>query len=376
MATHLDGELEKLQHHINRFVEKEVVPGLNGTDEFPFTLWQKMGEAKLLGLGLPVPYGGSGGNWLSVLAAGEAFVRRSHNMGMALSWLIHLIVSRFALLGYGSRRQIEQWLPRLATGEITLSLAISEPGIGAHPKYLQTSASREGDDWVLTGEKSFLTNGPRAALFVVLAVSATEGDKKRLTAFLVPRDTPGLSLTDPIHLDFLKPSPHCGIRLDACRVFSDQVLGERDAAFEQISKPFRELEDVMLMGPIAGGMQAQMASLLILIERQESYTEELKTAMGELQFQLDALRILAYEAAAMLDSGSRHPEFSSLLLSFQFLARYFQSRVAQLLDQCGIQTDPSWAILTKDLTMTIGLAENVALIKQKKIGEALLLQKG
>jgi hypothetical protein len=98
--------------------------------------------------------------------------------------------------------------------------------------------------------------------------------------------------------------------------------------------------------------------------------------MGELQFQLDALRILAYEAAAMLDSGSRHPEFSSLLLSFRFLARYFQSRVAQLLDQCGIQTDPSWAILTKDLTMTIGLAENVALIKQKKIGEALLLQKG
>ena len=103
--------------------------------------------------------------------------------------------------------------------EITLSLAISEPGTGAHPKYLQTSASREGDDWVLTGEKSFLTNGPLAALFVVLAVSATEGDKKRLTAFLVPRETPGLSLTDPIHLDFLKPSPHCGIRLDACRLF-------------------------------------------------------------------------------------------------------------------------------------------------------------
>ena len=298
-------------------------------------------------------------------------------MGMALSWLIHLIVCRFAVLGFGTNKQIEQWLPRLAAGEITPSLAISEPGTGAHPKYLRTSALREGEDWILTGEKSFLTNGPLAGLFVVLAVSATEGGRKQMTAFLVPRETPGLSLTDPLRLDFLKPSPHCGIRLDACRISSDQVLGNLGDAFERISKPFRDLEDVMLMGPVAGGMQVQMAALPVLIAGQGiGPTDDLKTALGELQFRLDALRILAYEAAAMLDSGRRHPEFPSLLLSFRSLAGQFQSLLAQVLDQTGIQTDAAWATLAKDLTMTLGVAGHVALIKQKKIGEAILLKKG
>lgn len=377
MAMHLDEERQKLQQKIENFIKTEAAFRLNRTDEFPVALWRKMGEAGLLGLGIPAAYGGSGGDWLSIQAAGEAFARGSRNMGMALSWLIHLIVCRFAILEFGSAAQIEQWLPRLAAGEVTPSLAISEPGTGAHPKFLKTSAVREGEDWILTGEKSFLTNGPLAGLFVVLAVSSTQGDKKQMTAFLVPRETPGLSLTDPLRLDFLKPSPHCGIRLEACRISSEQVLGNLGDAFERISKPFRDLEDVMLMGPVAGGMQVQMAALpLMIIGQGVVPTDELKTATGELQFRLDALRILAFEAAAMLDSGRGHPEFGSLLLSFRSGAGQFQSLLAQVLDQTGIETDPAWAALAKDLTMTIGVAQQVALIRQRKIGEAILLKRG
>ena len=377
MATLLDSRLTALQDSVARFAEAEAVSRLQGSDVFPLDLWRKMGEAKLLGLGLPDAYGGSDGGWLSIQAATEAFVRRSQNMGMALSWLIHLIVARFALLGFGTSQQIEQWLPRLAAGETTLSLAISEPRTGAHPRYLKTMATRRDDDWVLTGEKSFLTNGPLAGLFIVLAVTATDGEKKQLTAFMVPRKTPGLSLTDPIRLDFLKPSPHCGIRLDNCAVPSDQILGDPGSAFEKISKPFRELEDVLLMGPVAGGMAAQLSILAALLARQDiRTTDALTAAAGELQARLDALRIQAYEAAAMLDSGRSHPEFQSLLLSFRFQARHFQSVLAGLLEQAGMWADPALAALTKDLLMTVGVAENVALIKQRKIGETILLRKG
>ena len=373
---HLDEERRERQQQVENFVKAEAAFGSNGSDAFPVALWRKMGEAGLLGLGIPSAYGGSGGDWLSIQAAGEAFVRGGRNMGMALSWLIHLIVGRFAILGCGSLGQIEQWLPRVAAGEITPSLAISEPGTGAHPKHLRTTAVRDGEDWILTGEKSFLTNGPLAGLFVVLAVTAVEGAKKKFTALVVPRETSGLSLTDPLRLDFLKPSPHCGIRLEACRIASDHVLGTPGDAFERLSKPFRDLEDVMLMGPVAGGMQVQMAALPVLIARQGiDPTDDLKTALGELQYRLDALRILAYEAAAMLDSGRRHPEFPSLLLSFRSGAGQFQSRLAQVLDQSGIQTDQSWATLAKDLTMTLGVAGHVALIRQKKIGEAILLKR-
>lgn len=373
MATRIDSGLSALQEEVGRFAEAEALPRLRSAGEFPLALWRKMGEAGLLGLGLPVAYGGSGGGWLSIQAATEAFVRRGRNLGMALSWLIHLMVSRFALLGFGTSRQIEQWLPRLAAGETTLSLAISEHGAGAHPRHMTTRAVRGAGDWVLTGEKTFLTNGPLAGLFIVLAVTATAGEKKQITAFLVRRDAVGFSLTDPIRLDFLKPSPHCGLRLDHCAVPFDQVLGEPGSAFEKISKPFRELEDAMLMGPVAGGMAAQITFLSMQFAgRKIRATESLTATLGELQARLDALRIMAYEAAAMLDSGRSHPEFTSLLLSFRFLARHFQSVLAGFREQAGIPDDPSLATLTKDLEMTVGVAENVAIIKQRRIGEALL----
>jgi acyl-CoA dehydrogenase len=374
---HLQEDREKRQHRIEDFVGTEAAFHLNRTDVFPVALWQKMGETGLLGLGIPVAYGGSGGDWLSIQTAVEAFARVSGNMGMALSWLIHLIISRFAVLGFGSAKQIGRWLPRLAAGETTVSLAISESQAGAHPKHLRTAAAREGERWILNGEKSFLTNGPLAGLFVVLAVTGRTKDKKRFTAFLVPRETAGLSLTDPFRLGGLKTSLHCGMRLENCVISPDDILGEPDTAFEKISKPFRDLEDVMLMGPVAGGMQAQMAALPVLVAGQGiDPTDDLKTALGELQCRLDTLRIVAYEAAAMLDSGRGHPEFASLLLSFRSGAGAFQSRLVQVLDQAGIQIDPAWAALTKDLNMTIGVAGHVALIKQKKIGEAVLLRKG
>jgi len=373
MATRIDSGLSALQEEIGRFAEVEALPRLQSVGEFPLELWRKMGEAGLLGLGLPVAYGGSGGGWLSIQAATEAFVHKGHNLGMALSWLIHMMVSRFALLGSGTSRQIEQWLPRLAAGETTLSLAISERGAGAHPGHMTARAIRGAGEWVLTGEKTFLTNGPLAGLFIVLAVTATAGERKQLTAFLVRRDAAGFSLTDPIHLDFLKPSPHCGLRLDHCAVPFDQVLGEPGSAFENISKPFRELEDAMLMGPVVGGMEAQITFLSMRFDgRKIGVTASLTDTLGELQARLDALRIIAYEAAAMLDSGRSHPEFTSLLLSFRFLARHFQSVLAGFLEQAGIPDDPSLATLTRDLEMTVGVAENVALIKQRRIGEALL----
>jgi alkylation response protein AidB-like acyl-CoA dehydrogenase len=373
MATHLDADLIELQMRVGHFAEAEVLSRLSADDAFPMDLWQKMGEAELLGLGLPTGYGGSGGSWLTIQAAGEAFVRGSHNVGMALSWLIHLIVARFAILGFGTAKQIETWMPGLACGVVTASLAISEPKTGAHPKHLRTSATREGDHWVLNGEKTLLTNGPLAGLFVILAVSAVEGDKKRLTAFLVPKETPGLSLTEAIPLDILKPSPHCGIRLNHCAVSSAQILGEPGAAFEKISKPFRTLEDVLLMGPVVGGLAAQLMSLITLIQRQSiARTDILKMALGALQVQLDALRILAYEAVVMLDSGRTHPEFQQILLSFRSLAKYFQSCVKRWVDQHGIKTEEPFTRLTNDLNFTIRLAENIAQLKQKILGEALL----
>jgi len=341
---------------------------------FPFDIWQKMGNEGLMGLGVSEEYGGSGGTYLAISVAGEALVRRGYNMGLSLSWMINQVTSRYFIGEFGSEKQKEQYLPELARGHLTPSIAISEPESKAHPKYLKTSAVRKDDVYVINGHKSFLTNGSIADFYIVLAVTGVDNNnRKDFTSFIVPKDTDGVSITRKITFDFLRPSPHCEIALNNCRVPISSILGQEGSAFAMMAKPFREVEEVCLMGPTVGGMKRQMEILGTLIRNQDiTVSEELKKDLGQLQSHLDMLRIGAYEAARMLDSGTDHPEFLSLLLAFRNLSGDFQGYLKAMMTASGIEESTDLKILTHDLINTINIARYVAVLKQKKLGESLL----
>jgi len=375
MATFLNTKLLALQKSAARFAKREIAsrPDLSRRDDFPLDLWRKLGDGKWLGTAIPREYGGLGGGYLSITAAGESLVENGHNLGLALSWMIHQVVARFFLLRFGSLRQRDQYLPEMAKGALTACLAVSEPGVGAHPKHLKASASLLNGRAVLQGEKTFLTNGPLAGLFVVIAVTGEAEGKKAFTAFLVPRETPGVFLTEPIRLDILKPSPHCGIRLEHCEIPETLMLGEEGTAYPKMVMPFRDTEDVLLAGPAVGAMKVQMEWVISAMKKIDSApSAEMKTELGGLECLLHALRAAVYEAAAMLDHPKDHPGFLPLVLSFRPLARDFQSRLSRLMAEAGIKEDPNLKDLTRDVTSIINLASNVAALKQKKIGEALL----
>lgn len=375
MATTLTQEHLALRDEVTRFAEAHIAGrvDLSTTAEFPWDIWRAMGQGGLLGIGLPEEYGGRGGGCLSLAVSGEALVGHGHNLGLAVSWLIHLAVARFLILGFGNERQREEFLPRMAEGWLTGCLAVSEPQTGAHPKYLKTSARLQGDSYRLDGEKTYLTNGPIADLFVVMAVTGVEADRKQLTAFIVPKDAPGLSLTEPMHLDFLRPSPHGGIRLEDSLVPAANLLGEEGRAYETMVKPFRELEDTLLMGPLVGGLTRQLELLVDLIRGQGvNPKDELKASLGELQFLIHTMRIMAYEAARMLEGSADHVEFLSLQLCGRNLAGRFESRIQDLISGSGIDVTTDLETLTTDLTRTMSIAKNVALMKQIKLGAGLL----
>ena len=149
------------------------------------------------------------------------------------------MVARFFIEGFGTAEQRAAWLPHLA------SVAISEPRVGAHPKLLTTRAEELADGYSIFGEKAWVTNGPLAAVFIVLAVTAIEDGRKRYSAFLVPRDTPGLSIDEAPEYRALAPSRHCGLKLDGCRVPRSAVLGPLGAAYETMALPFRDVEDAV-----------------------------------------------------------------------------------------------------------------------------------
>ena len=108
------------------------------------------------------------------------------------------------------------------------------------PKHIKTHAEKTPNGFILNGEKTYLTNGPIADLFIVIAITGHQSGKSQFTAFIVPKDTPGLTVTDPIDFPFLRPSPHGGILLNDCCIKSEQVLGNPGEAYDKMVLPFSD----------------------------------------------------------------------------------------------------------------------------------------
>ena len=375
MTFHIGAIKMNIREKVEEFAERYIATrsDLHTMEGFPFDLWEKMGEEGLLGVGIAEEFGGLGGDHLTLSAAGEALVRSGHNLGIAVSWLLHQMVARF-IMRFGAESQRMQYLKDLASGKITGCFAVSEPGRGAHPKNLSTAARREGAMYILDGEKTYLTNGPIAGLFLVVAVTETTGARKSFTAFIAPRDTPGLSLTEPIAFPFLRPSPHGGIVLQNAALPAAAILGESGRAYDDMVLPFRELEDALMMGPAVGGMASQMQSLVRLArDQQVARTEIIENDLGRLQSLLDTLRLIASRAAQLLDiEDAGHSESVSLMLAFRSLAAEYQAVLSGVVTKTGIESDDRLSWMTRDLTATSQIAGNVARIKQQKLGAALL----
>jgi alkylation response protein AidB-like acyl-CoA dehydrogenase len=150
------------------------------SDAFPHDLWRTMGAAGLFRIGLREEFGGSGGGYRAIAEAERALVEEGGSLGFGLSWTGHQLTALWFIDKFANDAQRRGHLPRLASGEFTASVAISEPGIGAHPKHLKATAKRDGDSFVVDGEKAFVTNGPIADLFVVLAILDGRGPQPLL----------------------------------------------------------------------------------------------------------------------------------------------------------------------------------------------------
>jgi Acyl-CoA dehydrogenases len=170
---------------ISRFAAEHIAPrsDLSSKGDFPHDLWGKMAQNGLFKIGIDEFYGGSGGGYRDLGTSAEAFVRHGFNMGLSISWLYQQLVARFLVAGFGSAEQKHQLLPQMASGKLTVSFAVSEPKRGAHPKLLTTAAIKDKSFYTLSGEKTYLTNGPIADIFIVIVITGYSGERKEYTAF-------------------------------------------------------------------------------------------------------------------------------------------------------------------------------------------------
>lgn len=185
----------------------------------------KLGELGLLGMIVPERWGGSYIDYVAYALAVEEISAGDGALGTLMS--VHSSVGCGPILNYGTPEQQDTWLPELASGRAIGCFALTEPQAGSEAHNLRTRAVLDNGDWVLNGTKQFVSNGKRAKIAIVFAVTDPELGKKGLSAFLVPTDTPGFIVDRTEHKMGIRASDTCGVTLRDCRVPAANLLGPR-----------------------------------------------------------------------------------------------------------------------------------------------------
>jgi alkylation response protein AidB-like acyl-CoA dehydrogenase len=191
----------------------------------PDEVVRQLGELGLLGMIVPPELGGSYSDYTAYALAIEEIAAGCASCATLMS--VHNSVGCGPILKFGTEQQQNDYLPKLASGEVVSCFCLTEPQAGSEANNLRTRAVERDGKWVLSGSKQFVSNGARAGLAIVFAVTDPERGKKGISAFIVPTDTPGFNVGPPEHKMGIRASDTCPITLDDCAIPLANLLGER-----------------------------------------------------------------------------------------------------------------------------------------------------
>jgi len=228
-------EHEQLRVSIRSFVEREIVPHVREWERttWPDELARKMGAAGFLGLSVPAEYGGQGGDYFANLVLAEE-MGRSGSGGLMMALSVHTDMVIPPLLEFGSEAQKRRWIPAAVAGELILCLGLTEPDAGSDLAGIRTRAVRDGDEWVINGAKTYITNGQRAGMIMLLTVTDPDAGHDGFTVFLVPMDTPGVIRERSLEKMGMHASDTALLAFSDVRVRDSARLGEVGSGFRSI----------------------------------------------------------------------------------------------------------------------------------------------
>ncbi|GLZ51300.1 acyl-CoA dehydrogenase family protein [Actinomycetospora sp. NBRC 106378] len=194
-------------------------------------LWHALGDAGYVGVSVPEAYGGGGGGLVELALVCEETAAAGAPM---LLLLVTHAISAAVIAEYGTEEQRKEWLPGLASGRDKVVFAITEPGAGSNTHQLATNARREGDEWVIRGEKYYISGVDEAEALLLVARTGTDArGKAQLSLFLVPTDADGLQKV-PLPVDVLLPEKQFTLRFDDVRVPASALVGDENQGFRQV----------------------------------------------------------------------------------------------------------------------------------------------
>ena len=327
-------EHEQLRESIRSFAIKELAPHAEEWEEttFPDSVFRRMGELGFLGLDKPEQYGGQGGDYYSALVLAEEICHaRSGGLGMGVA--VQTDMAMPPILAFGTEEQKQEWAAPAIRGEKILCLGITEPDAGSDVAGIKTRAVKDGNEYVINGSKTYITNGHRADVIVLVTKTDPDAGYDGFTLFLVPMDAPGVIREKRLEKLGMHASDTALLAFQDVRVPDTAVLGEVGKGFYHI---MWELQGERLIGAAGSVAAAQLCmdqTLQYALERtafgrQIGKFQVIRHKFAEMATKLEAARQLNYMTAWRFQNG----EYPVREIS---MAKLYSARIAvEVADEC------------------------------------------
>jgi len=373
----LGEDIDMLRESVQAFASDRIAPraqDIDHSNRFPRDLWPALGEIGLLGITVEEEHGGAGLGYLAHVVAMEEISRASASVGLSYGAHSNLCVNQ--LRRWATDEQKREYLPRLISGEHVGALAMSETGAGSDVMGMKTRAEKDGDGYLINGSKMWITNAPEADLFIIYAVTGGNDERPELSAFLVEKDRPGLSVAQKLDKLGMRGSDTGEVVLENCRIPLGNRLGDegRGAAILMSGLDYERL--VLAAGPL-GIMRAAFDLVMPYVHERKQFGRPIGTfqlmqgKIADMYTIMNACRSYVYTVAKACDrmEATRFDAAGCILLAAE-KATWMASEAIQALGGNGyINEYPAGRLLRDAKLYEIGAGTSE--IRRMLIGREL-----
>ena len=306
---HFTAAHEELRLQIRRFMEKEVVPYLEEWEQtlFPDSIMKRFGDLGFLGLRYPPEYGGQGGDYFSAVVLSEEMAR-VHCGGLGMAVAVQTEMATPPVARFGTDEQKRRFLAPAISGDAIAAIAMTEPDAGSDLASMRTAARRYGNEYVINGRKTFITNGKRCHWCLLVAKTDSDAGHKGFSLFLVPKKTPGFHVSRTLKKLGMHSSDTAELIFDDCRLPAEYRLGGEGEGWTELMWELQGERLIAACGQVAGAQATfeyamQYAKDRLAFGRPISQFQVIKHKLVDMGNKSAAVRALVYETCSRWDRG-------------------------------------------------------------------------
>jgi len=320
-------EQKMMQQMVSQFTQREIAPIVNKMETehyFPQEVINKMGEQGLMGISIPEKYGGSGMDFINYILTIHEISKVSPAIGVILS--VHTSVGTNPILEFGTEEQKKRYVTKLATGEYLGAFALTEPSAGSDASNIKLQATVKDDHYILNGSKVFITNGKEADTFVTFAQLYNKKEYIGMSAFIVTKDTLGLSIGKNENKMGLRGTSTVALNFDQCVIDKTQLLGNEGDGFK-IAMANLNVGRIGIAAQSLGIAEGALEHAIDYAKERTQFgkpianQQAISFKLANMKTEVEAAKLLVYQAANKIsEKKSSIKEVS--------MAKYFASKTA------------------------------------------------